>query len=89
MVVTNVDDELTVRTIAAFAKAIKIHAIRGEMDFTEEAETAFSLAIECGYDWLKDEQFTVWMFGPDKPSRLDILIGAFKNTLEVCCETCD
>ncbi len=89
MIIPNVENELTVRTIAAFAEAIKIQSIRGAMDFTEEADTAFGLAIECGYNWFHDKQFTEWMYGKDKPSGLDILIGAFKNTLEVCCETCD
>ena len=89
MVIPNVDDALTIKTIAAFAEAIKIQAIRGAMDFTQESDTAFNLAIECGYDWRDDKQFRDWVFGKDKPSNLDVLIGAFKNTLEVCCETCD
>ena len=91
----NIPIALTAKVISAFAKSIKMKtanenlttSVISELAISIEVDKAWSLAKLCGYVWQDDEQFKNWIYGSDKPSSIEILIGGLRNTLEVCCET--
>jgi hypothetical protein len=85
---SNVSIELAAKMIQAFSNAIFAETSSPDSEVAaEKMDEAWTLALECGYDWREDGNFKEWLYGTDSPSKLEMLIGGLHRTMYYACET--